>query len=796
MIGNDKFVRLFGSVIAGDDEKLIQIVSEAVREGVAIVLNRPGTKIPTCTLTAVERNRANKAAREAAAAINDPNWSKRKHACGLAHALTVKSLTATDENPDGDPTKVRAKVGQIIRRVTKMNNGEQPNIGVELGRSRMLVIDVDTTEEVQGFVNDWKAQDESPIPGMTVKSPGKKNVGKDGQDEWVHKNGGHYWFSIPEDVQLPAGQGAFRAASGWVAMWADHQVLVPPSKREEGPYELIGQVDDSPSWVIAALLHEVEDRMKRASKRVLPDGTGDIDTWSFETPWADLLEADGWTNTKIPDNCSCDIWTAPGNHGYYKSATAHDIGCSRYDSQTSPPLHVWTFNPPEWMLPAFKKLGTTTLTKLRYVAWRDYNGDQKAALVGLGFNQAPVPSSDLNEWSPEPVRGKATKPAPARPAVPSDGFEGDESDPTEEGEEEAEGDAEPEPEEDSDSWRPLDLSSFMDQEERVPTLLPRADGVCFLYSGLMHSIHGEPESGKSWVAQAEVVRLAKLGETSLYLDFENDASMVVHRFIALGATRQDLGFIDYRNPDGKPNLGGAHWNSMFRTPNKLVVIDGMTDALGLFGLGIKDNDEVAIFQRKFKQLARNTGAAVLIIDHVVKDKTARGRYAIGAGAKMAGIDGAAYVVDVVAPMGRGLRGELKILVAKDKPGFVRGKAIGFNSERLGDVGRFVLDATGDKISWELQQPADPFSTPDPELEDVPKRNEGLEILILQELSMVPDGLSGTELASRIGKRKASVLAALAALEADGSVVQSSPAGKAGRQKVVWIVTERGQEEAS
>jgi hypothetical protein len=384
MFGNDQFVRVFGSTPAGDDDGLIRIVAGAVKEGFAIVLNKPGTKIPMCILSARDANAADRKAQQEAATLGDPMFARRKHACGINHAMTVVSLTATEEKPEGDPTKVLAKVSSIIRRLTKTSGGVQPNIGVELGRSRMLVIDVDTEEEQDGFCADWADHNDGngdTIPGMTVSSPGKQTLG----GQWVHKNGGHYWFSLPDDVVLPLSSGALAADSGWVAMWDKHQVLVPPSTREEGAYSIIGQLEPAPRWLIEWIIAHARQRMERAASRgTLPDGTGDIDLWAARTPWADLL--DGWTETGLPDRCSCPIWTAPGPHGSPKSATAHDLGCDHYD--TSPghaPLHVWTDNPPEWMAEAFRQTGSKTITKLQFLAWRDHSGVVAAALRELGL---------------------------------------------------------------------------------------------------------------------------------------------------------------------------------------------------------------------------------------------------------------------------------------------------------------------------------------------------------------------------------------------------------------------------
>ena len=86
----------------------------------------------------------------------------------------------------------------------------------------------------------------------------------------------------------------------------------------------------------------------------------------------------------------------------------------------------------------------------------------------------------------------------------------------------------------------------------------------------------------------------------------------------------------------------------------LGVIDGVTDALGVFGFSTNDNDDVARWIRSVpKLIAARTGAAVVLIDHVTKDAWNRNRFAIGGQAKMAGLTGAAYTAEVTAPLGRG-----------------------------------------------------------------------------------------------------------------------------------------------
>ena len=97
-----------------------------------------------------------------------------------------------------------------------------------------------------------------------------------------------------------------------------------------------------------------------------------------------------------------------------------------------------------------------------------------------------------------------------------------------------------------------------------------------------------------------------------------------------------------------------------------AVIDGVTEALTIFGLDLNDNADSARWYQQLPRPIVRRGAAVLLIDHVTKDREGRGRFAIGAQHKLAGVD-VAYGVEVVEPFGGGRDGLVKVTVAKDRP---------------------------------------------------------------------------------------------------------------------------------
>lgn len=381
--------------------KIADVASFALATGLHIVIDKPGTKIPMCILGDRARKQADVVAVEAALAEGKPRPERARHACGIAHALTPE-----------DKQHVRALVARLEKRHGTVN------LGIKLGASRVVVVDVDTAAEEHAF-KGWLAAHGALGAQMTVRSPGKLQDASaaGGEPRWVHKDGGHYWFELPAGVALPTGAdaGVLKIAHGdsaFTVMWANRQVLIPPSSRPEGAYAFTGApIVALPVPLLDALVEASAQRANAAAVRLAElderahDGPSTVDEWDARTPWSDLLEPDGWIDTGKIDNCGCPIWTAPGEHASYKSATAHDLGCARFDTATGwGPLHVWTDSPPEALY------GQRTLTKLSYLAL--LSGRERAEVaLGLGLIQ-PSPEvefdTDYRAASAQPVDSPLT----------------------------------------------------------------------------------------------------------------------------------------------------------------------------------------------------------------------------------------------------------------------------------------------------------------------------------------------------------------------------------------------------
>lgn len=330
------------------------------------------------------------------------------------------------------------------------------------------------------------------------------------------------------------------------------------------------------------------------------------------------------------------------------------------------------------------------------------------------------------------------------------------------------------------SWAPMDLTAILDgtAEPEEPTLLARADGQCLLYPGRVHWVQGEPESGKSLVVQYEVAQLLTNGGTAVYIDNEMGAAAAVGRLLSFGVSRDNIRRgLRYIRPDVGPGKEPIAFLALLSSTADLVVIDGVTEALGLDGFSVNDNDQVAKWMRDVpRKLAERTGAAVVCVDHVIKNGGGGGRFAIGAQAKQAGVDGAVYTVEPLKPMGRGLCGEVMLRIGKDRPGAVRPHCGAYREkDRTQEAARIIFDS--DPETYDLTvtvQTPEGASTADQETGGMKRRT-----WIMEQVSKLaegfPDGITIKQTRDSAGCRHEFVRDALKVLKIEG-YVETRPHG--------------------
>jgi AAA domain len=249
-------------------------------------------------------------------------------------------------------------------------------------------------------------------------------------------------------------------------------------------------------------------------------------------------------------------------------------------------------------------------------------------------------------------------------------------------------------------WQPVDLAPILAGEvvDAPPSILLRTDEVGLFYPGKVHLVYGEPESAKGWLVLAACAERMELGEPVLYVDFEDSAPTAIGRLRDLGVADEKIRrLFTYIRPDTPadaavvaniPGIGAS-----------LTVLDGVTEAMTLHGLELADNADVAKFVELLARPLARMGAAVVLVDHVAKDRNGRGRFALGAQHKLAGIDGSAYAIEVIRPFGRGMTGLSRLTVTKDRPGYVRPASAYGN--RAGDV-HLVSDAEDGSVRVRIE----------------------------------------------------------------------------------------------
>lgn len=253
------------------------------------------------------------------------------------------------------------------------------------------------------------------------------------------------------------------------------------------------------------------------------------------------------------------------------------------------------------------------------------------------------------------------------------------------------------------TWAAQELKPLLEGEgapER-PSFVYRTDGVAMVYPGKQHATYGESESCKSWFAAGALARQLRTGLEVAVIDFEDDAHTWIERLRGLGVSDETiLARFHYVRPEEPITEAGQLELDLAVQDSVIVVFDGVNEGMALHGLNPVDNADVA----KWLQITRRcqtAGAAVVSIDHVAKDRESRGRYAIGAQAKLAAVD-VAYSFRVIKPFARGRDGLVSIRVEKDRPGYVRAHQGGD-----GQIALMKLSSAEDgSVEIELNPPED------------------------------------------------------------------------------------------
>ncbi|MFJ9538766.1 AAA family ATPase [Streptomyces sp. NPDC101225] len=327
------------------------------------------------------------------------------------------------------------------------------------------------------------------------------------------------------------------------------------------------------------------------------------------------------------------------------------------------------------------------------------------------------------------------------------------------------------------SWEAVDLTAILDgtAEPILPTVGHRTDGVGLFYPGRTHWVAAESESGKTWFALHACRQEIDRGNSVVYVDFEDDAAGVVGRLLVLGANPADVAarFL-YVRPERKPtDIDAAAFVEQLRHARPtLAVIDGVTEAMSVFGLDPLKLDDIPAFTQRLIRPMVQAGAAVVALDHVVKASDNRGRYAIGSAHKLNGLNGAMYVLEVKTPISIGMTGRTRVRISKDRPAQLRRHALPGRSGSLAWFADLVVESHDERhATVRLYPPAE-----HKEEDARTGKLQGLQGAVLKALQNAPEPLSGRAVHAVVGGNTAACRSVLAAL-VDAGMVETIPGPK-------------------
>ncbi|CAK0756324.1 hypothetical protein CCP3SC1AL1_2250006 [Gammaproteobacteria bacterium] len=320
-------------------------------------------------------------------------------------------------------------------------------------------------------------------------------------------SGGLHWLYRVSDGTLPGNTKLARkpGENGGVDVWAETRseggfTITAPSggatHPSGGAWTLIGgSIETIPTITMLerSALHAIFamfDEMPKAEnlqQEVVAKHDGILtpgDDYNARTTWEELLQPLGWT--VVYRKGESTVWRRPGKTEGISATTNFNGNDKFYVFSTSTIFDA-----------------ETSYSKFAFYATTKHGGDFKAAannLRNLGYGAQTLNSFDSsNALMP-------TNTLQAPPQATQADLSGDES-----------------------SWKPVELKDYFDGLFQAPiaTLLKRSDGHGLIYEGRVHSIYGESESGKSWIAQIATAECLKNDKKVIYIDFESDAIDIV-----------------------------------------------------------------------------------------------------------------------------------------------------------------------------------------------------------------------------------------------------------------------------
>lgn len=247
--------------------------------------------------------------------------------------------------------------------------------------------------------------------------------------------------------------------------------------------------------------------------------------------------------------------------------------------------------------------------------------------------------------------------------------------------------------------RYFDVAAFFDgtqPDTPTPEVCIRTDGVGLFYRNQLNMCFGDPEGGKTLIADHCTAEELGNGGKVLRLDLDhNGPDSTLPRQVAFGALEDVLRDPDrflYVEPEDALHLSQivAHMADWKPT---LVVIDSIGELMPMYKSSSNSADEFTyVHSTVVKPLVR-TGACVIGIDHLSRGADSRSFGPTGTAAKRRAIGGTSIRVTADEPFTPGVGGSAWLNIHKDRHGGLRMESPTGDREPL--AGKFVIEAIGD-----------------------------------------------------------------------------------------------------
>jgi hypothetical protein len=241
------------------------------------------------------------------------------------------------------------------------------------------------------------------------------------------------------------------------------------------------------------------------------------------------------------------------------------------------------------------------------------------------------------------------------------------------------------------NWVRINLAS---PEFDGPAEAPYLCGL--IYKGKRHTISGPPETAKTLFALILGLEHMRGGHGGFALiDFEMGERAIRLLLEDLGATKNEIADVYYVAAESAPDADDIQ--DLADANVTLAVVDAAVGAYHVSGLDDGDRGDAERFGLAWIDPLWTRGIASIVIDHVVKNSEARGKYTIGSERKLGRVDVHLGLETVGKQLHRGGSSIVRVTTHKDRPGHLQ-------RPKAGEV-HLASDLDSHQITWSFESAA-------------------------------------------------------------------------------------------